>query len=96
MIAIKVEFEGGLQNDFNAPNGLRVEVPQGTTLEQLPKLLAQKYLDGSKSNRFITANGTVLSGILTMINESDAEIEGFDHVLQQNDSVTYITTLHGG
>lgn len=95
-ITINVDFEGGLENDFNAPNGLKFEIPSGTELHQLPGLLAQKNLDPSKTNRFVSSTGKVLNGILVMINDTDAEIEGLDYKLQPNDHVTYITTLHGG
>ena len=95
-VTIKVEFEGGLENDFNARDGLKVEIPKGTKLFELPAFLAKKYLNSSKPTRFIGENGTLLPGILVMINEVDSEIDGTDVVLEKNDNVTYISTLHGG
>ena len=96
MIKVHVDFEGGLENDFNAPKGLDVDVNDGTTLAQLPKILSDKYLGQDKSKKFISESGNVLNGILVMINDCDAEIEGIDSKLSPNDTITYITTLHGG
>ena len=96
MIKIHIDFEGGLENDFNAPKGLDVEVNEGTTLAQLPQILSDKYLDQEKSKKFISQSGDVLNGILVMINDCDAEIEGIDSKLSKGDIITYITTLHGG
>ena len=95
-ITIKVDFEGGLENDFNARDGIKVEISEGMKLNELPLFLSKKYLNPSKPTRFIDSNGTLLPGILVMINEVDSEIDGTDVVLEKNDNVTYISTLHGG
>lgn len=39
----------------------------------------------------------VRPGILVLINDSDWELEGeMDYVLQPNDRIVFISTLHGG
>lgn len=96
MISIHIDFEGGLQTDFQAPNGVDFQIPQGTKLHQLPSLLAQKYITPEHPIKFITEDGSVLPGILIMINDADSEIEGLDVDLQNKDNVTFISTLHGG
>ena len=36
-------------------------------------------------------------GILVLINDSDWELEGgLDYMVQNRDTITFITTLHGG
>jgi ubiquitin related modifier 1 len=36
-------------------------------------------------------------GILVLINDADWELEGMEeYVLQHNDRITFISTLHGG
>ena len=92
---VKVDFEGGLQTDFEAPNGFTVKVPEGTTLGQLAPIILQQHGKG-KQIRFITETGSVVPGILIMLNDTDSEIEGLDTVLKTGDCVTYISTLHGG
>ena len=40
---------------------------------------------------------TVRPGILVLVNSTDWELLGqLDYVLQQNDHVVFISTLHGG
>ncbi|EAY17366.1 hypothetical protein TVAG_319610 [Trichomonas vaginalis G3] len=93
---ISIEFEGGLEHDFKAPNGLKEKVPAGMKLEELPALLSKKYLDPSKPTRFLAENGHLLPGILVMINDADSEIDGMDQKLSSGDHITFISTLHGG
>lgn len=93
---VSVEFEGGLEHDFKAPDGVKVSVPDGLKLEDLPAILAKKYLDPSKPTRFLAENGKLLPGILVMINDADSEIDGIDQKLSKNDHIVFISTLHGG
>jgi molybdopterin converting factor small subunit len=96
MAAIRVLFEGGLQNDFNAPTGVNLNVPAGTTLGALPSILAAQFIDPARPIRFLGPNGGVVPGILIMINDVDSEIEGLNVELKNGDVVTFISTLHGG
>ena len=96
MTKIHIDFEGGLQTDFEAPKGIDFTVPEGTTIRQLPLLMKEKLIKPDHPIRFVGDNGQVLPGILIMINDADSEIEGLDVVLNQNDNVTFISTLHGG
>jgi molybdopterin converting factor small subunit len=96
MTAIRVLFEGGLQNDFNATSGLSLTVPPGTTLGALPGIVAGQFLDPNRPVRFLGPSGGVLPGILVMLNDVDSEVEGLDVALNAGDTVTFISTLHGG
>ncbi|KAK8892076.1 Ubiquitin- modifier 1 [Tritrichomonas musculus] len=96
MTLIHIDFEGGLQTDFEAPNGIDFTVPEGTTLGKLPSLMAEKLIKPDHPIDFIGENGHVLPGILIMINDVDSEIEGLDAVLKPKDNITFISTLHGG
>lgn len=96
MTKIHIDFEGGLQTDFEAPNGIDFTVPEGTTLGQLPLIMKEKLIKPDHPIQFVGDNGRVRPGILIMINDVDSEIEGVNVVLKQNDNVTFISTLHGG
>ncbi|KAH0790607.1 ubiquitin-related modifier [Histomonas meleagridis] len=96
MVLVHIDFEGGLQTDFNAPNGIDLEVEEGTRIEQLPKILVDKYIEDPSKIRFTDSNGNVLPGVLIMVNDIDAAIEGVDSVLSEKDTITFISTLHGG
>jgi ubiquitin related modifier 1 len=42
-------------------------------------------------------NKTVRPGILVLVNDTDWELLGeLDYVIQPNDTITFISTLHGG
>ena len=90
-----MDFEGGLQTDFDAPNGFKVTVPEGTKLGELASLVYGKHSNGKKI-RFVGPKGDIMPGILIMLNDTDSEIEGLDTILKPGDCVTYISTLHGG
>ena len=96
MVHIHVNFEGGLQTDFNAPDGFDMEVPNGTKLSELPSMIALKHIDPNHPIRFINEQGHVVPGILIMVNDTDSEIEGPEALLKEKDVVTFISTLHGG
>ena len=96
MTKIHIDFEGGLQTDFEAPNGIDFTVPEGTTLGQLPLIMKENLIKPEHPIPFVGDNGRVRPGILIMINDVDSEIEGVNVVLKQNDNVTFISTLHGG
>lgn len=96
MIGLKVDFEGGLQTDFKSPQGISLEVEQGTTLRALAKIVLDRFKPEGATIRFIDDAGDVLPGILVMINGADSAIDGFDVTLEDKDEVTYISTLHGG
>jgi len=50
----------------------------------------------SKKDLFLK-DETVRPGILVLINDADWEIMGMeDYNLSENDSITFISTLHGG
>lgn len=98
MIKIHIDFEGGLQTDFKAPDGLDFTVPEGTTLRKLPLLMKEELIKPGNplEKSFVGDDGRVRPGILIMINDADSEIEGLDVALKANDNITFISTLHGG
>jgi len=59
-------------------------------------MLHYLLVDKARSDLFVMGE-TVRPGILVLINESDWELEGeLDYVLQSQDSILFISTLHGG
>jgi len=96
MVEIRIDFEGGLENDFASPKGLKISVPEGMTVRNLPGYLSSLYLKDKKPNRFVADDGSILPGILTMVNDVDSEIGGVDVAINKGDSITFISTLHGG
>ena len=96
MVEIKVDFEGGLENDFSSTKGLKISIPDGMKIRELPFFLKNKFIEQNKNTRFIGDDNNILPGILIMINDVDSEIEGLDVILKNGDNITFISTLHGG
>ena len=49
-----------------------------------------------KEEMFVAA-GTVRPGIIVLVNDTDWELEGTnDYEIQNNDTIAFISTLHGG
>ncbi|KAF9582991.1 Ubiquitin- modifier 1 [Lunasporangiospora selenospora] len=67
-----------------------------TTIRDLIPWIASNLLK-ERPELFVGPNGSVRSGILVLINDADWELEGeLDYVLQNEDEIVFISTLHGG
>lgn len=94
-MSIKVEFSGGLELIFKNKQ-LSVEFSkQQFTLQDLVDEL--KLHIKERPEFFLTKEGKVRPGVLVLINDSDWELFDKEHTnLSNNDSVAFISTLHGG
>ncbi|KAI5835134.1 ubiquitin-related modifier 1 [Schizophyllum commune Tattone D] len=107
-VTVDVEFSGGLELLFGNVRRHRVALPatkpdseaEGGTLapadvEFLIDYLAKNLL--KERVELFVENGSVRPGILVLINNTDWELEGEgEYVLQPNDEIVFISTLHGG
>ena len=92
---VNVDFSGGLELQFAGRKHLTVDVPEQTTAAGLIEHLRKNELK-DKEEMFVQ-QGTVRPGILVMINDTDWELEGtLDYKIQPNDTIAFISTLHGG
>ena len=76
---------------------LKIEVAVGAnyTIKDLIERLRTGHMS-DKEEMFVQA-GTVRPGIIVLINETDWELEGtIDYQLENNDTIAFISTLHGG
>jgi len=98
--SVRVEFSGGLELLFSNQKSQKVEIPttaddKPTDVNYLIHWLRDNLLK-ERSELFVD-NDTVRPGILVLINDTDWELEGEgDYVLQNNDEIVFISTLHGG
>jgi ubiquitin related modifier 1 len=97
---IVVSLSGGCELLFGkqARHELLSVVPAGATLADLVRLLkAPQYLK-ERPEQFLDASGDALRpGILVLVNDVDAEVvNGMEYVLEEGDSVEFVSTLHGG
>ncbi|PVU98117.1 hypothetical protein BB561_000105 [Smittium simulii] len=100
MMKIKLEFSGGMELLFGGITHQEIEFPEQyegapAKLENLVFWIKDNLLK-EKEELFLQDN-TVRPGILVLINDSDWELEdGAEYQLANNDTITFISTLHGG
>ncbi|KAJ1658985.1 Ubiquitin- modifier 1 [Dispira simplex] len=98
---LKLEFSGGMELLFDKVKDHILDFPaslNGQTPSTLRDLLPwiRDNLLKEKPELFM-AEGTVRPGILVLINDTDWELEGeLDYELRNNDTIVFISTLHGG
>ncbi|KAF9645244.1 ubiquitin related modifier 1 [Thelephora ganbajun] len=99
--SVRVEFGGGLELLFSNQKSHKVEIPN-KTFDDKPTdmnyliLWLKKNLLREREELFLD-NNTVRPGILVLINDTDWELEGEgDYIVENNDEIVFISTLHGG
>lgn len=96
---ITIGLSGGCELLFNKQTSFAMNnvVPEGTTINGLVQILKERYIH-ERPELFLDVSGeTIRPGILVLVNSCDAEVVGgLDYVLQSNDTVEFISTLHGG
>ncbi|SCU88958.1 LADA_0E12948g1_1 [Lachancea dasiensis] len=101
MVNVKVEFLGGLDIIFEKQRTHKVNVKrdgeQEVTVGMLIDYIVLNMIKNPKDKDVFIENDTIRPGILTLINDTDWELEGEkDYVLEDGDIVSFTSTLHGG
>ncbi|KAI4486041.1 PREDICTED: ubiquitin-related modifier 1 [Polistes canadensis] len=93
---ITIEFGGGAETLFDKKRIYKVNLPADEwTLRNLIYWIKDNLLK-DRLDLFMQGD-TVRPGILVLVNDTDWELLGQgDYVLQPNDTVLFISTLHGG
>eukprot|EP00297_Palpitomonas_bilix_P015779 CAMPEP_0113905790 /NCGR_PEP_ID=MMETSP0780_2-20120614/24284_1 /TAXON_ID=652834 /ORGANISM="Palpitomonas bilix" /LENGTH=101 /DNA_ID=CAMNT_0000900111 /DNA_START=60 /DNA_END=365 /DNA_ORIENTATION=- /assembly_acc=CAM_ASM_000599 len=99
---VAVDFGGGLELLFGDEKKITVELteaelaaPGGRTLKGLIKVLKDRFVQ--ERPELFVAGDSVRPGILVLVNDSDWELLGqLEYELEEDDKVTFISTLHGG
>lgn len=107
-MSIKVGFGGGMEILFSDQKTLTIPYSKlhslndndacsiTPTIKDLVSLLKTDYLRTSKPELF-SVDKSVRAGILVLINDVDWELEGgIEAVIKEEDTITFISTLHGG
>lgn len=101
MVKVKVEFLGGLDVIFGKQrtHNLIVDgngVPE-VTVGHLIDYIVANMIKSPRDEEVFIENDTIRPGILTLINDTDWELEGGKEcVLEDGDIVSFTSTLHGG
>nr|PNR39329.1 hypothetical protein PHYPA_019607 [Physcomitrium patens] len=97
---LTLEFGGGLELLFGSQKKHEVEV---TSPDDLKEVTMESLLSWIKDNlikerpEMFVKESSVRPGVLVLINDSDWELCGrLETVLEENDEVIFISTLHGG
>lgn len=99
MVAVKVEFLGGLDVIFDKQriHKVNVDSPDPVTVKDLIAYIVKNMIHNPNDVGVFIENGTVRPGILTLINDTDWELEGGEeYELEDGDVVSFTSTLHGG
>lgn len=97
-LKISVQFSGGAELLFNKVKEHEVLLPKDENPWNIRRLLIwiKDNLLKERPELFLQGD-SVRPGILVLINETDWELLGeLDYELQENDSIVFISTLHGG
>lgn len=99
-VNITTEFTSGLQILFNNVKKHNVVLPEAEKPWTLGTLLFwirdNLLVDKDKCDLFMKGN-TVRPGIIVAVNDQDWELLGnLKYQIKNNDSITFISTLHGG
>lgn len=105
-LPIMVEFSGGAELLFGNLKKLPLTLddlptqsdPTGKQAWTLKRLIAHLRDHHLKERPELFASGdTVRPGILVLVNDTDWELLGDkDYLIQANDNILFISTLHGG
>ncbi|KAK6481076.1 ubiquitin-related modifier 1 [Huso huso] len=97
-IDLHLEFGGGAELLFGGVKDHHVKLPSQSEPWNVKQLLAwiKTNLLRERPELFIQGD-TVRPGILVLINDADWELMGeLDYMLEDQDNVVFISTLHGG
>ena len=95
MAAVKIDLSGGLEGLFGNQKEFVLQLDQQMTLKQLVHHFKDKHLQ-ARPELFLSGDN-VRPGILVLVNETDWELCGKEnYVIQDRDSISFISTLHGG
>ncbi|EPY23723.1 hypothetical protein STCU_02865 [Strigomonas culicis] len=96
---VNIGLSGGCELLFNKQTSFSINhiVPEGTTINGLIQILKERYIQ-ERPELFLDVSGeTIRPGILVLVNSCDAEVVGgLDYVIQNTDTIEFISTLHGG
>jgi ubiquitin related modifier 1 len=96
---VRLEFSGGCELLVNKQTSIEIDskIPTGTSLRQLVLWIRDHVLT-ERPDHFVNAAGDgIRPGVLMLVNDCDSEVlGGHEYVVEEGDSVAFISTLHGG
>lgn len=97
MVELTVEFLGGLDAIFNKQRLYKISSNEIITIKDLLKYIIKNLLTSKNDINIFIENETIRPGILTLINDTDWELEGeLEYKIENDDIISFTSTLHGG
>ncbi|KAK0411588.1 hypothetical protein QR680_005730 [Steinernema hermaphroditum] len=99
MMKLALEFAGGSQTLVNNQTRHDIELDDGKEwlMSDLLDWILKNMLAECSTPDLLIKDGTVRPGILVLVNDTDWELLGnLDTVISEGDTVTFLSTLHGG
>ena len=107
MVKLIIEMSGGLdllfgkvkRHEITIPDNWKPSANSNISSSIDMRILLQYMKEHMLQERpeLFLAGDTIRPGIMVLINDADWELEGkLDYVLQDNDNIAFISTLHGG
>ncbi|CAB3401316.1 unnamed protein product [Caenorhabditis bovis] len=97
-IPVTIDFSGGSEFLVKSKEA-KADFPKGSTLRDVMKYVETKLVtDTDRINMLFKPNGTeVAHGVIVLINDTDiALLDEYNTVIEANDKITFVSTLHGG
>ncbi|KAI3632321.1 hypothetical protein MIR68_007795 [Amoeboaphelidium protococcarum] len=97
--SITVEFSGGMEMLFNDQRSIDVTLPDKIVKmkDLLPYLRDTYMVAKDASTQLFMLKDTVRPGVLVLVNDVDWELlDTTDYEIADNDTILFISTLHGG
>jgi ubiquitin related modifier 1 len=93
---VNIEFSGGLELMFESKKKIELIFEEREyQLRDIIEELRAKHLKDREE--LFVQGGTVRPGIIVLVNDTDWELlDADDYKVQPNDTVSFISTLHGG
>jgi len=101
MLSISLQFSGGSEKLLDDRREVDIKLPidadRPCTVEILLEWINKNLLKDCDRPEMLISKGTVRPGILVLINDIDWELlGGLETILSDDDTVSFISTLHGG
>jgi ubiquitin related modifier 1 len=93
---IKVELGGGLELLFDKKKDFEIEINKNQCIIKDVIISMLNKIKGN-SNLFASQDGIIKPGIIVLYNDADWEIyEKEETKVEDKDTISFISTLHGG
>ncbi|KAI8105173.1 hypothetical protein M9435_000343 [Picochlorum sp. BPE23] len=101
MVNIKLEFSGGMELLFDNQRSIDVDIPMNAAIGsdmtvRDAMIWMRDHLLRERPEMFMK-DDTIRPGVLVLVNDADWELSGLEEsVIEDGDTLTFISTLHGG